>query len=370
MKIIINYLTFFILFSILTSFSSCNGPEKTTLQTETKQNSISTNVTELDPKAVVIYHDKKDNFWFASKEKGVYKYDGKNVVLFTSNDGLISYRILSVQEDNFGNLYFDTPEGVCKYDGQIFTTLTVVANKESENEWKSEPGDLWFRMGWDKSGPYRFDGKNLYHLRLPKNKMEAEFYTKYPNASYNPYGVYSIYIDSKSNIWIGTSNIGIYLFDGKEVSWMYENQLTETPDGGDFGIRSISEDRDGNYWICNANYKYTLSQNDKEVSGLKSINYTRQIGLENKGGKALYFLSMEIDSNGDLLMLTYQNGVWRNNGKELIQFFIKDGERDILPTSIYKDNQGILWFGTKNDGIYTYNGITFEKFRPNNKGSH
>ncbi|MBL4604215.1 MAG: hypothetical protein JKY02_00680 [Flavobacteriaceae bacterium] len=122
MKIIKNYLTFFMLLSILTLFSSCIGQEKTTLQTETKQNSIISNVTELDPKAAVIYQDKKDNFWFASEEKGVYRYDGKNVVLFTSNDGLSSYRILSVQEDNFGNLYFDTPEGVYQYDGQKFTT--------------------------------------------------------------------------------------------------------------------------------------------------------------------------------------------------------------------------------------------------------
>lgn len=352
------------LFGILITLSSCSGQGNTAnTKIQLKKNSISGNITELDLKATVIYQDKKNNFWFASKEKGVYKYDGKNVVLFTSNDGLSSYRILSVQEDDFGNLYFDTPEGVYKYDGQIFTTLTVVENKESESEWKSEPGDLWFRIGWDKSEPYRFDGKNLYHLKLPKNKMEDEFYTKYPNASFNPYGIYSIYKDSKGNIWFGTSNLGIYLFDGKEISWMYENQWTETPEGGDFGIRSIAEDQDGNYWICNANYRYTLLPNDIEDSKLKSINFKRQIGIDNKEKEDLYFMSMITSSNGDLLMLTYKSGVWRNNGKELIQFFIKDGESDISPTSIYKDNQGKLWFGTDKYGIYKYNGITFEKFK-------
>jgi ligand-binding sensor domain-containing protein len=360
-----------ILFGIITTISFCYGQSNTdNAQIQLEHKSISGNITELDPKATVIYHDKKDNFWFGSIEKGVYKYDGKNLVLFTSSDGLSSYRILSVQEDHFGNLYFDTPKGVCKYDGQNFTTLTPVENKESLNEWKSEVGDLWFRMGWDKSGPYRFDGKNLYHLKLPKNKMEDEFYTKYPNASYNPYGIYTIYKDSKDNVWFGTSNLGIYLFDGKEISWMYENQLTKTPEGGDFGIRSISEDEDGNYWICNANYKYTLLPNDKEGSGLKSINFRRQIGIENRGKEDLYFLSIETDSNGDLLMLTYESGLWRNNGKELIQFFIKDGKSDISPSSIYKDKQGEFWFGTKNEGIYRYNGKTFEKFRPNNKSSH
>ena len=80
------------------------------------------------------------------KEKGVYRYDGKNLTLFTSNDALGSYRIISVQEDNLGNLYFDTPEGVFKYDGEIFSTLPIVESKESEDEWKAEPGDLWFRI--------------------------------------------------------------------------------------------------------------------------------------------------------------------------------------------------------------------------------
>jgi ligand-binding sensor domain-containing protein len=193
--------------------------------------------------------------------------------------------------------------------------------------------------------------------------MEDEFYAGYPNASYNPYGIYSIYKDSKGNIWFGTSNLGIYLFDGKEISWMYENQWTETPEGGDFGIRSIAEDQDGNYWICNVNYRYTLLPNDVEGGSLKSINFKRQIGIDNKEKEDLYFMSMITSNNGDLLMLTYKNGVWRNNGKELIKFIIKDGENDISPTSIYKDNQGNLWFGTDKYGIYKYNEITFEKFK-------
>ena len=220
---------------------------------------------------------------------------------------------------------------------------------------------MWFRVGWDRNGPYRFDGENLIKLKFPKNKMEDEFYKKYPNASFNPYGIFSVYKDSKDNIWFGTANMGIYLFDGKEISWMYENHLTEIPGGGDFGIRSMIEDEDGNYWICNANYKYTLLPYDSVNDGLQSINYKRKVGIENIEKEDLYFYSMETDHNGNLLMFAKEYGLWLNNGNELIQFFIKDGEQNIPPTSIYKDNQGTLWFGTSKYGIYKYNGITFEK---------
>lgn len=351
-------------FSILTTFSSCNGKTNThNPQILIKQEFNSSKKTKLDSRATVIFRDKKENLWFMEKEKGVYRYDGENLTLFTSNDALGSYRIISVQEDNLGNLYFDTPEGVFKYDGEKFSTLPIVESKESEDEWKAEPGDLWFRIGWDKNGPYRFDGENLYHLKFPKNRMEDEFYEKYPNASFNPYAIYSIYKDSKGNIWFGTSNLGVYLFDGNEISWMYENQWIETPKGGNFGVRSITEDQDGNYWICNANYKYTLLPNDQEVDGLKSINYKRQIGIDIKGRENLYFLSMELDTNGDLLMFANEDGLWRNNGKQLTQFFIKDAERNITPTSIYKDIQGILWFGADKHGLYKFNGNSFEKFK-------
>jgi ligand-binding sensor domain-containing protein len=191
--------------------------------------------------------------------------------------------------------------------------------------------------------------------------MEDEFYSKYPNSSLNPYAIYSVYKDSKGNIWFGTAYLGIYLFDGKETSWMYENHLTETPGGGDFGIRSMIEDGDGNYWICNANYKYTLLPNDSVSDRLKSINYKRQVGIENIIKEDLYFYSMEIDNNGDLLMFAKEYGLWLNNGKELTQFFIKDGEQNITPKSMYKDNQGTFWFSTDKFGIFKYNGKTFEK---------
>ena len=275
-------------------FYACNHPVNMDHVQVLKEESFSDKKTELDSKATIIYQDKKKHFWFASEEKGVYRYDRKSLVLFTSNDGLGSYRIISVQEDNFGNLYFDTPEGVFKYNGEKFAILSIVESKESGKEWKSEPGDLWFRIGWDKSGPYRFDGKNLYQLTFPKNKMEDEFHRKYPNPPFNPYGIYSMYKDSKSNIWFGTAYFGVYLFDGKEISWMYESQLTKTLGGGDFGIRSMIEDQNGNYWICNPNYKYSLLPNDSLSDGLKSINYKRQVGIENIVQEDLYFYSMEI----------------------------------------------------------------------------
>ena len=356
-----------LIFGILTTISSCNGQNKSeSLKTQEKAITIGKTVSELYEGITVIYQDKKNNLWFGSK--GVYKYDGENLVLFTIQDGLCSNAILGIQEDKYGNIYFDTPEGVSKFDGGKFTTLEVIESDSSKNEWKLESNDLWFRMGWNKNGPYRYDGKSLYYLEFPKTNQADEFYSKYPNASYNPYGIYTLYKDSKGTVWFGTSSLGVCRYDGKSISWLYERHLTETPEGGSFGIRSIIEDKDGYFWLCNTRYRYQMLPNSKEKNGTSLINYKVENGIgysnDNSEIDFPYFMSIVEDNNGDLWMASYKKGVWRNNGKELIHYPIKDGETDVLLFSIYKDNQGTLWLGTHNAGAYKFNGKTFEKFKP------
>ncbi len=356
-----------LIFGILTTISSCNGQNKSeSLKTQEKAITIGKTVSELYEGITVIYQDKKNNLWFGSK--GVYKYDGENLVLFTIQDGLCSNAILGIQEDKYGNIYFDTPEGVSKFDGGKFITLEVIESDSSKNEWKLESNDLWFRMGWNKNGPYRYDGKSLYYLEFPKTNQADEFYSKYPNASYNPYGIYTLYKDSKGTVWFGTSSLGVCRYDGKSISWLYERHLTETPEGGSFGIRSIIEDKDGYFWFCNTRYRYEILPNSIEKNGTSLINYKVENGIgysnDNSEIDYPYFMSIVEDNNGDLWMASYEEGVWRNNGKELIHYPIKDGETDVLIFSIYKDNQGTLWLGTHNAGAYKFNGKTFEKFKP------
>ena len=350
-----------LMFLIFVILSSCNSQGKIDAYQSELVRTIGETKNDLFFNANLIYHDSKSNYWFEN-ESGIYKYNGENVFLFTTKDGLISNRVLSVQEDKVGNIYFDTPQGVSKFDGKKFTSLEVAESTNNNNEWKSESTDLWFRMGWEHNGPFRYDGKYLHHLQFPKSNIEDEFYKKYPNVSYNPYSIFSMYEDSKGNIWFGTSDLGIYRFDGNKIRWMYEEYLGTTQDGGNFGIRSIAEDKDGFFWICNSKYKYKILPVSEGNFDHNLIDYKREEGIVGDDKEVLYFMGIVADDNGYLWMIN-EDGVWQNNGKELIQFFIKDRGEEISPTSIYKDNQGIIWFGTQKNGIYKYNGIVFEKFK-------
>jgi ligand-binding sensor domain-containing protein len=365
--------------SILTIFNSCNGQIKSETGNKVFASPDSTitigdMVPGLSEAIMVIYQDKMNNYWFGSREQGVFKYDGKSIKQFTMKQGLVSNDIWDIQEDKSGNMYFDTQDGVSKFDGQTFSTLVV--SNSPDSEWKSDPDDLWFKGNWNINGPYRFDGKNLHHLAFPKNKLADELHANFPNMTWSPYGIYSLYKDSKGNIWFGTSNLGIYRFDGKSLSWMYEKHLTLIEGGGSFGIRSIIEDKDGKFWFCNTSYRYNILPNSLIEQDKILIDYKREKGIDNlkspEGKDMIYFMSAIEDNKGDLWMLTYEQGVWRydpsaslrSGGKTITHYAVKDGSKDIKLFSIYKDNHGDLWLGTHEAGAYKFNGKTFEKFKP------
>lgn len=360
MKQNIIHLSIYLFVSILTHCSSCqNRKDIAPLQMPNAPAADSATKLALDADLAVIFKDGQGGLWLSSNDEGLYRYQAGQLHKYTLEDGLGTYRIIAVQEDADGALYFDTPQAVYRYDGEKFAALPIADN--ADNEWKSEPGDLWFRMGWNQPGPYRFDGEKLYPLTFPKNSQEAAFYSLYPNASFNPYAIYSMYQDREGNLWFGTSNLGVYMFDGTEISWMYENHHIETPSGGNFGVRSIGQDQKGDYWICNARYRYTLLPVDAKTDGLQSIKYNRQVGIESEAVQNIYFYAMEIDLNGDLLMFAKEDGLWRNDGKRLTPFYIIDAGKEISPSSMYKDRDGIFWFGTAHDGIYRYDGEGFER---------
>jgi ligand-binding sensor domain-containing protein len=308
---------------------------------------------------MTVYQDKKNNYWFGSWQDGLYKYDGKTILHFTTKNGLPHHRVEDIQEDQWGNLYFNTSEGLCTFDGQNFRTLHA---KESA-EWKLEPGDLWFKSLQFEGSVYRYDGKELHRLQLPESQLGKDWISKHP-ASANSYGVYTIYKDSKGNIWFGTAALGACRYNGQSFDWISEEDVTELHDGPSNGVRSIIEDKDGRFWF-NSAYRY-------EVYGKSKVNkqtfYNREKSIGNLDGSPdsdfWEYLSIARDNNNELWIATYRNGVWRYDGKRTTYYPVRADGKDITLFYIYKDNKGGLWLGTHENGAYTFNGRSFERFKP------
>lgn len=355
-----------LLFSILTAFISCHGQSKPKVDKSNMCPAVAAGdtVKVLGDSLWIIFQDKNNNYWFGSNGEGVFWYDGKTILNFTTKNGLCNDSIRQIQEDKSGNMYFSTMSGINKFDGKEITTLQPVESKE----WKLEANDLWFYMlgKKDEHGPYRYDGKTLHHLEFPKHYLHDEIYENGINPFFSPYEVYTIYKDRKGAMWFGTSVFGACRFDGKSIKWMYEKDLTIVPNGGSFGIRSIFEDREGSFWLCNTWHRYIFDF-DKTTKSDR-LQYQKVNGIGNTkifgGDEYVYYSYIVEDRNGNIWLTTWDRGVFKYDGKNITNYLVNDGSKEVNLVSMYKNNQGDLWLGTPENGAYRFSGNAFEKFKP------
>ena len=310
------------LFCFFTILTSCNGQNTAKRDNSNLSIKLGDTVSMLSKSIWIVFQSTNGDYWYGSDTDGAYRFDGKTIIHFSTKDGLSSNRTRGIQEDKQGNIYISTLEGVNKFNGHAFTTLTVIPSTSSSDNWKLQPDDLWFcTLGKNgENGPCRYDGKNLYQLEFPKHYMADEYYARFPNNAWSPYDVYFIYKDSKGTMWFGTSNFGICRYDGNSLSWLFEDHLTNTPDGGSFGIRSILEDEKGKYWFCNTRYRFNISPESIKENGNVLVKYERENGIDGiksaDGKDYVYFMSAIKDNEGDIWMATYNRGVWRYDGKK------------------------------------------------------
>jgi len=347
-------------------FSSCSG-QATNESQISNINSIAVGklVLALDAKTWYVYQDQKDNYWFGSNGNGLIHFDGKRLLNYTMEDGLVDNTIRRIQEDHLGNVFVDTPNGVSKFDGVRFETLQ---KSESENnEWRLDPNDLWFTCNGKVEDVYRYDGEYLYEMKLPRKDLDKAFGREvrglsFKDMSHSPYSVYGIDKDKAGNIWFGTITAGAFRYDGESFLWVAENELSELPDGRVPGVRSMLEDKEGYMWLSNFVSKY-------QIVNLDALQeYQKLVGVDMSKGqfddRLPYFNAGLSDKNGDLWMTTYTGGVWKYVNGELKNFPVGEGITEALIISIYEDNHGVLWLGTDNIGVFRFNGEAFEKFAP------
>lgn len=307
--------------------------------------------TVLDSAIWSIYQTTDSVFWFGSNGSGVYRLKDDSLTHFDREDGLADNQIRGIQEDKDGKVYFDTPSGISVFDGAVFHTLR---SKDSK-EWILNENDLWFKADGNINGVYRYDGKNLHLLSLPEQDLENAYGVPFPERSYSPYGLYSIYKDEEGDMWFGTLSAGVYYFDGYTLHWIAEKELTGLDDGRVPGIRSIIEDKNGDYWLSHSSYRYQVHKEN-------GFSYEKKEGPAGPVQMEFpYYLSAAKDKAGNIWMVTYSEGVYRFDGEKLQHYPVYDGDRKVLLYTIYIDLDDQIWLGSHNAGILKFDDQSFTK---------
>jgi ligand-binding sensor domain-containing protein len=118
-----------------------------------------------------IYESRSGELWFATRNHGACRYDGKTFTSYREQDGFTSRGIYDILEDRNGNIWLTTESnGVYRYDGKTFRNFTTE------------------------------DG--LHHN-----------------------SVFSILEDKEGNIWFGSRGLGLTVYDGERFSDVSGNTL-------------------------------------------------------------------------------------------------------------------------------------------------
>ena len=305
-----------------------------------------------------IFQDSKGNYWFGSHSEGVSFYNGRSFQYYTTNEGLASNQIRTIQEDKNGIIWFGTANGVSSYDGMSIKIHQV--NEDSETVWAKTDNDLWFNAG-TQQGVYRYNGQKLDYLAFPNPKHMR---------SGNLYAITGISTGKNNMQWFGTY-VGVFGYNGSELTTINDETLGFTKESEKIHVRSILEDSQGRLWIGNNGIGVLLK------SGNSIINFSKEHGklipmnefeanaqskqfAKNTGLQAVFAITE--DSQGNIWFGDRDSGAWKYDGKSLINYKIDTKLKSQMIYDIYEDQNKNLLFGMAEGGVYKFNGKSFEKW--------
>jgi ligand-binding sensor domain-containing protein len=246
--------------------------------------------------------------------KDSIKFETKEVSSYEGYKGGISRNII---QDRKGNIWVATYSGVFRYDGKFFTKL---ASKGSSSRFFSvfedSRGNIWF--GSIGSGVYLYDGNFFQNFTTNDGLVNNE--------------IVCIYEDKVGNIWFG-ANGGTSRFNGKSFqNFKIKNDtLVEDRTGIPFPnlqrppneVNAIIEDKTGKFWFGTRGNTYiydgktftVLIQNGQTFTNVRTI-------IKDKKGN---------------IWLGGPDGLWRYDGT-MFTNFTKN-----FVGYIYEDRKGNIW---------------------------
>ena len=161
-----------------------------------------------------IMEDKNGNIWFASSNKGVFRYDGKTIVNYNEKKDLGENYAGGIAQDKAGNMWFTMKNGICKFDGKNFTEYTPNDGLGGTEFWGiiiEQSGIIWITA---RGNTTRFDPS--------LDKSDPKAFTVFTPADGLNCCVQSMYQDKSGNMWWGAGS-GLYRFDGKRFYQVRQN---------------------------------------------------------------------------------------------------------------------------------------------------
>lgn len=291
----------------------------------------------------VIYQDSRGFIWIGTF-KGLNRYDGCNFKVYYKEDlGISSDFIHVISEDRKGNLWIGTDRGLVIYDYNLdsFRPLsipsdkgTVIRNKVN-NIRCSDDGKVWVSVLHQGLFSYDTDNDELINYFVADDKMTLS------------QSIRRFVIDNNGTFWLDLYYTDFYRSDESLVT------LKEVDLGSDTGFFK-SDNIEGlvvSHTANNILYAVTVKNGLCEID-VKNKTVRRLMSLP--VGTVPLEMCQDLDR---CLWIATTRGLYRYDIKSGEHLLFKENKNDLFSISddyvysIYVDNSGGVWAGTKDGGL-------------------
>ncbi|MGB3946626.1 MAG: two-component regulator propeller domain-containing protein [Bacteroidia bacterium] len=319
---------------------------------------------DIDSASVVnIYEDSENNFWFSTLGYGVFKFDGKNTINYTQNNGLETNYVYAVMEYKKGVYWFLQVSGLQELKNGTIKNINPANVKDTYAmdyySFYKEDSSIWL-------------GTNYGIIKINENKVLQ--FSKDNGLINND--VWKIYPDRESNLWFASKENGVSKL-ANECFSMYSIHM---------GIERVFQSKDNRYWLAskdglavidgnkvitynksnwnNASNKVTAIAEDKngciyigtgtDEGLIKFDGRTfKRIVTKNNNYNVGEIFGIYIDNKGQILLST-KYGVAKVVNDEIEELKIAELPKGFV-YNINQDNTGVYWIATES-GLYKWDG--------------
>jgi ligand-binding sensor domain-containing protein/serine phosphatase RsbU (regulator of sigma subunit) len=278
--------------------------------------------------------DSKGRIWVGTFGGGIAVFEGDNMRKFDASNGLKASKIYDIIEDVEGNILIaDTDNGLTIFKGDAFEIINdkeILPDPNVNAIFQDKTGAMWFGTNAGIARYYSGSGEKAMYFNQAKSALQED--------------IRYLREDKDENIWIGTYNDGVILYNMKTSKFEtqpYINSYINSNLNVSGQVKAMEIDNQNNLWIGTLNGLVVGTINGQNF---QKYNFMDSLIVED-------ISSLYCDQKGDMWIGTKSMGGEKKPGLIKFNSSKKDFKRvpalsGIIPKTLVMDAKGILWIGT------------------------
>ncbi|MBZ5666291.1 MAG: hypothetical protein LAO30_16980, partial [Acidobacteriia bacterium] len=192
-----------------------------------------------------VFRDREGTLWIGTDGRGVYHQVGKQLVHYTTRQGLVNNFVRAFLQSRDGSVWIATDEGVSRWTEGKFTNYRMkdgLCYFSTRSILEDRNGDIW--IGTDRGVS-----------RIHNHKFESDDAIR----ALQEEKVWAIHQDPEGGLWFGTRTGGLYRWQSAKLT-----HYTVAQGLASNSIYELVEDHNGKLWVSGPNGISVMNRRDLE----------------------------------------------------------------------------------------------------------